>query len=491
SFVLVTVVHADIAGALFLNECPGKPMWNLRANNLCGALDKYMCLYDTNEGKFRELCKDAPEFHRPGNIFIISGNLQYFAGRPCKSDKYQPHKWWTNGSSDCQYLKSTCNEEGQVPYDNGTISRDTKCRCDYTNYYTFVSSTRNKCFCDPTEEDCSCNRKKCYYDQVLTPDYDCVGIHAWTGQFVCPEYKAPKFTDKKTLQRRTTICPLIKQDFSGTVQQSSARIAHSSMLGAIIVLDIARELKASGFYKIRLLKNYDRIVKEIVPMEILPKIPYFMISEGDRCDVMDIESQHKKTRALLNILLNSDKSIYNAFLAALRQDAVYEELAKDIEMTPGRHNKLLRDWRADIKTKESETVYMSNLYSNIFTENVIVIIGTSRCGKSSDLHSVALIFLDLLDFDIIPCTKLSEFIDYHNPDRCQMFLFELDEINKDDFLKELNEESEKIRSMHMQGKGDIKQKIVISISCDTCWLNQKKEIYPNISCFVDNCLIYP
>lgn len=64
-------MHADIAGALFLNECPGKLMWNLRANNLCGALDKYMCLYDTNEGKFRELCKDAPEFHRPGMYKLI------------------------------------------------------------------------------------------------------------------------------------------------------------------------------------------------------------------------------------------------------------------------------------------------------------------------------------------------------------------------------------------------------------------------------------
>lgn len=134
---------------------------------------------------------------------------------------------------------------------------------------------------------------------------------------------------------------------------------------------------------------------------------------------------------------------------------------------------------------------MLNLYSNILTENVIAIIGTSECGKSSDLHYVALIFLDLLDFDIIPCTKLSKCIDYHNPDRCQMFLFEVDEIDRDDFLKELNEESEKIRSMHMQRKEDIKKKIVISISCDTCWLNQKKEIYPNISFFVDKCLIYP
>lgn len=22
-------------------------------------------------------------------------------------------------------------------------------------------------------------------------DYDCVGIDAWTGRYVCPEYKAP------------------------------------------------------------------------------------------------------------------------------------------------------------------------------------------------------------------------------------------------------------------------------------------------------------
>lgn len=60
-----------------------------------------------------------------------------------------------------------------------------------------------------------------------------------------------------------------------------------------------------------------------------------MISEGDRCDVMDMVTQNKQSRALLNILINSDESIYNAFLVALREDAVYEDLAKVIEMTPG------------------------------------------------------------------------------------------------------------------------------------------------------------
>lgn len=210
SHVLILLVHGHMLLALFLNTCPNKLMWTLRAKQLCGVEDKYMCLYDTNERSFRELCKDAPEFHRPGNIFIVSGNLQYFAGRQCNGNRYQPHKWWTNGSSDCQYLKSTCNGEGQVPYDNGTISRDRKCRCDYTNYYTFVNSTRNKCHCNPTEEDCSCYRQKCNVDQVLTPDYDCVGVHEWTGQYVCPEYKQPKITEDKKMQQ-TTLCPNIKK----------------------------------------------------------------------------------------------------------------------------------------------------------------------------------------------------------------------------------------------------------------------------------------
>lgn len=112
---------------------------------------------------------DIIQFTFSGNVFVISGNLQYFAGKQCNSSRYQPHKWWTNGSSDCQYLKSTCNGEGQIPYDNGTITKDRKCRCDYTNYFTFGSSTINKCHCDPIVEDCSCYSKRCYENQVLTP----------------------------------------------------------------------------------------------------------------------------------------------------------------------------------------------------------------------------------------------------------------------------------------------------------------------------------
>lgn len=59
-------VHVHLAGSLFLNNCPNQMLWNLRGQDLCGARDAYMCLYDTNKRKFRELCKEKPEFHRPG-----------------------------------------------------------------------------------------------------------------------------------------------------------------------------------------------------------------------------------------------------------------------------------------------------------------------------------------------------------------------------------------------------------------------------------------
>lgn len=392
--VLVLVVRVDITVALFLNKCPDKLMWDLRAKNLCGLRDKYMCLYDTNAGSFRELCKDEPEFHRSGHIFIISGNLKYFAGRSCKIDKYQPYKWWTNGSSECQYLKSTCNEEGQVPYDDGTATNDRKCRCDYTNYYTFVSGVSNKCYCDHTVEDCSCNKKKCSNDQVLTPDYDCVGIHEWTGRFVCPEYKAPKITDeKKVSQTTTTICPFVKPDFPGTIQQSKARIAHTTMFiaiivsGAIVLVMIRRSFKSfdkeEKFVKlikkeafgereiivnmvkdnneafserekidkelkeedmIRLLKHYQEIVENIEPSTIIPYLPHGIISDDNREKIERMYTKTQKARALIDIFLHSDQNAYLSFMVELRKNERLEKLADKIEKTKVTDKESIREF---------------------------------------------------------------------------------------------------------------------------------------------------
>lgn len=79
----------------------------------------------------------------------------------CNTDRYQPIVFTTHGNSDCIFLKSKCDGEGQVVYSNGSSGNDTACQCDYTKGYQFVSTPKHSCFCLPSEEDCSCFRLKC------------------------------------------------------------------------------------------------------------------------------------------------------------------------------------------------------------------------------------------------------------------------------------------------------------------------------------------
>lgn len=87
----------------------------------------------------------------------------------CENDRYQPFLFWTNGSHLCKFEKSFCSEKGQVPYSHGSNIEDSMCRCDYTKGYDFVTRPRKKCFCIPTEEDCSCFIRQCPSGLVLSP----------------------------------------------------------------------------------------------------------------------------------------------------------------------------------------------------------------------------------------------------------------------------------------------------------------------------------
>ena len=80
----------------------------------------------------------------------------------CPLERYQPFPYNTNEINECIYLKSNCTEEGQIISDNGTTSRDSGCRCDYTKGYTYVSPPINPCNCHPVLEDCSCYAMKCF-----------------------------------------------------------------------------------------------------------------------------------------------------------------------------------------------------------------------------------------------------------------------------------------------------------------------------------------
>lgn len=105
-------------------------------------------------------------------LLTISGNKYVLRGRPdftpCVTDRYQPIRLWSNVSSQCIYKKSQCIGNGQIMYQNGTEESDSSCRCDLTRGYDFINKPRNASFCIPSEEDCSCYKKKCPHDGVLS-----------------------------------------------------------------------------------------------------------------------------------------------------------------------------------------------------------------------------------------------------------------------------------------------------------------------------------
>ncbi|VDI56175.1 Hypothetical predicted protein [Mytilus galloprovincialis] len=164
--------------------CPDSSQWNLRTRARCNSsLPSYNCLYDDSTSSFVEFCTRTPDFQRPGYKFIIRGNID---GIECKKKRYQPIKFWTNGSYHCLLEKTACNGQGQVIHDEGNSTSDRTCRCDYTRGFAFVIRPKQDCFCHPAHEDCSCFIKPCSKFQVMTPDYKCIKASDWNGIFECP-----------------------------------------------------------------------------------------------------------------------------------------------------------------------------------------------------------------------------------------------------------------------------------------------------------------
>lgn len=78
----------------------------------------------------------------------------------CTTSRYQPTKFWSNVTSDCEMLKSTCCEPGQVAVSDGSTKNDRACRCDLLNGFAFITLQIDVCSCIPTQEDCNCYRKE-------------------------------------------------------------------------------------------------------------------------------------------------------------------------------------------------------------------------------------------------------------------------------------------------------------------------------------------
>ncbi|XP_076079957.1 uncharacterized protein LOC143050712 [Mytilus galloprovincialis] len=170
--LVINICNFFIPGLSYSLTCPDRSHRRHRQNAYCFEMQpEYVCLKDLNKLKDIELCEISIDFQRPGYKMVYRGNID---GEKCDIKRYQPFRYFNSDGSNCIFQKSICKEEGQITIVKGSSKSDSKCTCDYTNGYTFITKTSNKCYCSPAEEDCSCYRKHCPHRYELSPDYQCV-----------------------------------------------------------------------------------------------------------------------------------------------------------------------------------------------------------------------------------------------------------------------------------------------------------------------------
>ncbi|CAG2215912.1 ABCC1 [Mytilus edulis] len=155
------VVHYAVAIKKF-SRCPSAVLRGLIANETCPRAPKhYHCLEIVQSKDFLQICI-GPERIEEGQYPVFQDSTAKFLfSKTCVSSRYQPRPLFTYERNECLYEKSSCTEEGQIIFSNGSAIDDRTCRCDYTKGYAFISTPINKCYCVPSKEDCSCYKIEC------------------------------------------------------------------------------------------------------------------------------------------------------------------------------------------------------------------------------------------------------------------------------------------------------------------------------------------
>ncbi|XP_052091589.1 ankyrin repeat domain-containing protein 12-like isoform X4 [Mytilus californianus] len=168
--IFIMILTCSLA---FNLSCPEQGQWNYRATANCfGDLNKYTCLLDATKTRYTETC-DGSRDEIEGHKSTINRNN--FDTTKCRPERFQPIDFTTVGNSDCVFQKSKCVQEGQIisSLKNDSSLEDTKCLCDYTKGYSFINVPKDKCYCNPSVDDCSCYREFCPSGKKLSPDYQC------------------------------------------------------------------------------------------------------------------------------------------------------------------------------------------------------------------------------------------------------------------------------------------------------------------------------
>jgi MoxR-like ATPase len=85
--------------------------------------------------------------------------------------------------------------------------------------------------------------------------------------------------------------------------------------------------------------------------------------------------------------------------------------------------KTIKEWE-DLDAIVFETRAMKCLIEMIEEEDIVTVIGSPGCGKTTAIHHVALRLNKEQLYDVVPAVYPSDIRDYYDPERKQVFVFD-------------------------------------------------------------------
>ncbi|XP_052076731.1 uncharacterized protein LOC127714719 [Mytilus californianus] len=349
-------------------ECPARTEWKFRAVSNCNISEGYHCLFNENTDEFEEFC-DTRSYNDPaGHKLVLVGDLDR---RDCEGTRYQPFSFSTNGMSSCIFEKTYCREEGQVIHTDGTADSDRQCRCDYTRSYAFIIMPKQSCYCVPSKEDCSCYKKPCPLDFIMTPDYECVNKTVWTGKFTCALIH---YNNDKESKPTTAFIPNSKET-DNTAYNSS--------------------------------NEYKTVFTVLVAAAILSVLAFMMIAFFlDRAPIGSVNG-HIQMEEVMRENLELKNRLDNPIPQNIKELQNYEK----------------KQWKERLH-RFVETKAFTTVLESMTKSQCILVSGPQGCGKSSLAFYIALTMEETEEFELLIVTIPDDIVRYASKDKKQIFIID-------------------------------------------------------------------
>ncbi|XP_052057776.1 uncharacterized protein LOC127698382 isoform X2 [Mytilus californianus] len=385
-----------------------------QSRRTCNRSERYHCAWDLQEEEYGEICTKPIALY-PGFRPTREGGLNQ---GHCSVDRYQPFFIESNLTFQCIYEKSTCIEEGQKIYSNGSIYEDRSCFCDFENGYAFVNKTSNKTHCVPSKEDCTCYKKICPENSAfLNTGYICI-----QGMVDSLQGEVGSERIVNILEVRT----LINEVYSN-IKYNKVSNTSNNKTGLYIVFMV---LLCGAFHgPVRLHSdnivlfhedNDTKIECTVTGPSLIRSVEWFkdgeIVSEKNYTPSLDVP----KLTLFIRDPQKKDEGVFKCVVTNYCR--ISSERSVNFMIFPS--PTVLDEWKAK-DTKIVETDAMSKVREILQSSNCVTVVGRSGSGKSTVLRHIALaLHAEKESYEVFPSFSPEDVRQHFDRSKKQVFVFD-------------------------------------------------------------------